>query len=108
MGGNGIRQRLAKLGVAAVAVVALGVAGCGTETIDADDLEGQLAEQLAPQGGVEPEDISVDCPDDEESEQGNTFECTLTAPNGDEVPVSVEITNDDGGFEAEVLPASEN
>ncbi|UJA21080.1 DUF4333 domain-containing protein [Thermoleophilia bacterium SCSIO 60948] len=88
--------------LACIAVAStLGLAACGS--IDQDELQDSLAEQLAPQGGVEPEDISVDCPSDEENEEGNTFECTLTAPNGDELPVRVEITDSEGGYEAEVL-----
>lgn len=45
---------------------------------------------------------SVACPDDIEAEEGKEFDCTLTAPNGDEVRVNVTLTNDDGGFEAVV------
>jgi ABC-type glycerol-3-phosphate transport system substrate-binding protein len=30
--------------------------------------------------------------------------CTLTAPNGDEVDVDVTLTDDEGGFEAVVPP----
>ena len=85
------------------AVVALGLAGCGN-TLDTDDLESQLVDQLSADAGVDPEDVSVDCPDDIEAEEGREFECTLTAPNDDEVTVEVTLTNDDGGFEAVVPP----
>lgn len=37
-------------------------------------------------------------------EEGAKFDCTLTAPNGDEVRVEVTLTNDDGAFEAVVPP----
>lgn len=46
----------------------------------------------------------MSCPDDEEAEDGNEFDCTLTAPNGDEVTVNVTMTGDDGGFDAVVPP----
>ena len=84
-------------------VLALGLVACGN-TLDADDLEGELAEQLSADAGVNPDDVSVACPEDIEAEEGREFECILTAPNGDEVTVEVTLTNDDGGFEAEVPP----
>lgn len=97
------RFRGAAAGVAAVAALALAGAGCG-DTIDAADLEGQLADQLAPQAGVDPADVSVDCPDDQEAKEGSEFQCTLTAPNGDEVQVDVTLTDDEGGYDAVVPP----
>jgi Tfp pilus assembly PilM family ATPase len=90
---------------AGIAVIAAGMlaAGCGSD-IDTADLEDQLKTQLSEDAGVPSEDVTVDCPDGEKAEQGNTFNCTLTAPNGDEVTVDVEITSDDGDFEAVIPP----
>jgi Domain of unknown function (DUF4333) len=88
-------------GFAAVAALALTAAGCG-DTVDAADLEGQLADQLAPQAGVDPADVSVDCPDDQEAKEGSKFACELTAPNGDKVQVDVTLTDDEGSFDAVV------
>jgi len=82
----------------AIAAVAL-VAGCG-ETLDTKDLETKLRTQLAPQGGVEPDDISVDCPEDQKVDKGHKFSCTLTAPDGSKARIDVTLTNDEGGFEA--------
>ncbi|MCB0875498.1 MAG: DUF4333 domain-containing protein [Solirubrobacterales bacterium] len=99
-----------KIVVAAVAVpvLALGAAGCsfsiGGDTIDSADLESELADQLAPQAGVDPADVSVSCPDDQEAKEGSKFSCELTAPNGDKVRVDVTLTNDSGGFDAVVPP----
>jgi hypothetical protein len=91
-------RRIAFAGaLAAVAVLA----GCG-ETIDNEDLETQLRKQLAPQGGAKPEDITVDCPDDQKVEKGRTFRCTLTAPDGSKARIDVTLTNDEGGYEAVV------
>lgn len=90
-------------GVATLAAAATFAAACG-DTIDAADLEGKLTEQLSADAGVDPADVSVDCPEDEAAEKGNEFQCDLTAPNGDQVRVDVTITNDDGGFEAVVPP----
>jgi translation initiation factor 1 (eIF-1/SUI1) len=89
-----------KIALAAALVAVL--AGC-SETINNDDLETKLREQLAPQGGAKPEDISVDCPDDQEVKKGHKFRCTLTAPDGTKAPVAVTLTDDKGRFEAVVL-----
>ena len=80
----------------------LALVACGSETIDNADLESQLAEQLSADAGVDPEAVSVSCPEDVEVEEGAEFECELTAPNGDEVTVEVRLTDDEGGFEAVV------
>jgi hypothetical protein len=90
-------------GTAAVAALALAGAGCG-DTVDAADLEQQLADQLAPQANVDPADVSVDCPDDQEAKEGTEFQCVLTAPNGDEVQVDVTLTDDEGGYDAVIPP----
>ena len=90
-----MRQIALAPALAAVAVLA----GC-TETINAEDLETKLRTQLAPQNNAKPEDISIDCPDDQKVEKGRKFKCTLTAPDGTKAPVNVTLTNDEGGFEA--------
>ena len=74
----------------------------GTKTLDSADLEQQLADQLAPQGGLKPSQVVVSCPDDQEVETGAKFDCALTTPNGDEVTVNVTLTSDDGDFDATV------
>jgi hypothetical protein len=83
----------------ALALPLLLLAGCA-EKIDSADLESKLKDQLGQSAGVEPR--AVDCPDDVEIEKGKTFDCTLTAPNGDEVRVEVTFTNDEGGIKAVV------
>jgi hypothetical protein len=89
--------------LAPAAALVLLVAGCG-DTIDNADLEDQLRTDLSQDAGVDPAGVSVSCPSDEKAEKGNAFDCTLTAPNGDEVTVNVTITDDDGSFEAKVPP----
>ena len=93
--------KLRGLASGTVLAVALVVAGCGS-TVDAGQMEEDLATQLSEQAGLDAADVSVDCPDDEEAEEGNKFDCTLTAPNGDAVTVNVTITNGGDSFEAEV------
>ena len=48
--------------------------------------------------------MTVECPEGIEAEAGREFECELTAPNGDLVSVEVNLTDDDGSFEAVVPP----
>ena len=86
-----------------IAVAALGLGACGN-TLDSEDLEGQLVDEIAPGFDVDPDDASGDCPDDIEIEEGREFECTLSAPDRGEITVDVTLTDDDGGFEAEVPP----
>ena len=94
-----LESRRFRLAAPVLAGAAL-LAGCGTKTLDNAELESQLKTQLGQSAGVEPR--SVECPDDIESKQGTSFECTLVAPNGDEVPVEGTVTSDDGAFEARV------
>lgn len=88
--------------VAATAALGATLTACGTKTIDSGELEGELRDQLSADAGVDPEGVSVSCPEDVEVEEGKTFECELTAPNGDKVRVDVKLTDDDGSFEAVV------
>ena len=94
-------RRLAVVGALAASLV---LAACGTETLDNADLESQLTEQLSADAGVDPAQVSVSCPEDVEIEQGGEFECTLTAPDGDEVRVEVTMTDDEGNVDAVVPP----
>lgn len=86
----------------AAAALTLVAAGCGTKTVDTNDLEQQLVDQLAPQAGVNKDQISVDCPSDQKAEKGRSFDCTLTAPDGSKVKVVVTLTNDSGHYTATV------
>ena len=89
-------------GICAVA----GLAGCGgDDTLDKAELEDELRVQLSEDAGVDPDDVTVECPDDIEAEAGREFQCELTAPNGDLVSVEVTLTDDDGSFEA-IVPAA--
>jgi hypothetical protein len=88
--------------VASSALLALGVAACGTETLEQEDLQTQIQEDLSAQAGAELQ--SVSCPDDVESSEGTEFSCTGVAPNGDEFAIEGTVTNDEGGFEATVPP----
>jgi hypothetical protein len=71
--------------------------GIGPKVLDRDGLETMLADQLAPQGGMTPKDITVRCPDDIPMKRGHDFDCTLTVKSdGSKVVVKVTETNDTG------------
>ncbi|HYH62029.1 MAG TPA: DUF4333 domain-containing protein [Solirubrobacterales bacterium] len=94
-----------RISVASLAVtLAFGLAACGGNTIDTADLESKIGSELSADAGVDPEEVSVSCPEDIEAEKDKEFDCTLTAPNGDEVTVNVTLTDDEGGFDAVVPP----
>jgi uncharacterized protein (UPF0333 family) len=98
-----ISSRIGLVLAAVIAATSLAVAGCGN-SVDSEAMEEDLAAQLSADANVDPADVSVSCPDDEEAEEGNQFECTLTAPNGDEVTVEVTLTDGGDSFEAQVPP----
>lgn len=96
----------------AIPALSLAVAGCEvsigggddttTSTIDNSQLEESLRVQLSKDAGVDPTDVTVSCPDDQEAKEGAQFQCTLTAPNGRDYTVDVTLTNDSGGFDATI------
>jgi hypothetical protein len=101
--------RSALLTPAAVALLAMAaLAGCGSSSIDSDELEEKLRTDLSAElsvfVGANPDDVSIDCPDDIPAEEGEEFECTASAPKEGELLVEVTLTDDEGGFEAVVPP----
>jgi uncharacterized membrane protein YgcG len=85
-------------------LAAVGLAACGTIDGDklADEIESGVSSDLQ-QFGVSVG--SVSCPDDEESETGNTFDCTVTTDTDTQLTVNVEVTDgDDGEVEYEFAP----
>jgi hypothetical protein len=76
------------------------VGACGERTLDDRELESSLKRQLDGSAGVTSR--GVNCPEDIAARKGRTFACTLVAPNGDQVRVDVRLTNDEGGFSADV------
>jgi uncharacterized protein DUF4333 len=88
------------ISAAAAATAVLGIAGCGEETFQQDDLQTQIAASLEEEAGVAPK--SVSCPSDAPAANGDEFECTGTAPNGDKFTIDIKVTSDDGDFELSV------
>ena len=75
-------------------VIVVVFAGCGETTIDADKLEGEIAQGVEKQTGTR--DVEVDCPDDVKTEDGGSFECDVTAPGQVKAKAAVTQTDDDG------------
>jgi hypothetical protein len=72
----------------------LAFVGCGESTLDVDEIEGEITPQVEEQTGTG--DVTVDCPDDVEAEEGGEFECDLTAEGGIEAKVEVTQEDDEG------------
>jgi len=86
--------------LAAAALVALMLAGCGTTTIDGDALEGEIQEDAEREGFVVD---AVTCPSPD-VEKNDVFECTVNV-KGEERRLEVVQRNDDGnvGYELDSL-----
>jgi Domain of unknown function (DUF4333) len=86
------KRMAAVLGVAGV--LALAAAGCGTKTIDHSDEVDLVNKQLDSQNLKAK---SVDCPDDVEAKEGETFNCDITLTNGNTgtYAITVEKVSDD-------------
>jgi Domain of unknown function (DUF4333) len=78
---------------AAVALL-LGIAACGETTIDQNSEVDLVNKQLADQNLKAK---TVDCPDDVEAKEGETFECDVTLTNGNTGTYTIEVksVNDD-------------
>jgi hypothetical protein len=85
-------SRAGLLFAALVAPVVL--AGCGTETLDADKAETQVESAIEGQTGADVS--SVDCPDDVKAEKGKKFTCEATATDGTKATITLTQTSDDG------------
>jgi hypothetical protein len=80
----------------AVAILALALVACGETVIDATKTEDSIKAELERSAGVEV--ASLDCPSDVEVKPGETFECTLTEKGGEELPVKLEVVDDDANL----------
>ena len=94
---------------AAAALVAAGVlllsacdasVGVGERVLDSAEVEAEVVNQLEAEVGERPE--SVDCPDEIEAAEGETYRCTLTAEDGSTIGLTLTMTDDEGNFDIEV------
>ena len=89
---RGLTTRVAAL-VAVIALVALAAAGCGTKTLDQGDEVDLVNKQLASQ---DLKAKSVECPDDVEAKEGETFNCDVTLTNGNTGTYTIKVENVNG------------
>lgn len=83
------------------------IAACGEKTINADNAAETVANLVAEETGFEPTD--VECPEDVSAEEGETFKCTFTGPEGP-YDADVEITEvegEDAIFDINTHPVSQ-
>jgi len=92
---------LTRMAIVPLIVLGAVLAGC-TSQLDTDKAEREIKKGIAEQTGVEVK--SVECPDEVETEEGDTFECTAVAESGDEVSVKVTQTDDEGNVNWELDP----
>lgn len=87
----------------AASVVALGACSVSVTTgsLDTAKLEQEIASGLEEQTGVTATDVS--CPDNVEGRKGTTFDCTATADDGSKATIQVDVTDDDGNVNWEVV-----
>ncbi|MDQ3934414.1 MAG: DUF4333 domain-containing protein [Actinomycetota bacterium] len=83
---------------AVLACSALALAGCA-KTLESGDAESKIADEIKKQRNVE---VKVECPDDMEAKKGKRYQCTVTEPSGAQLGLTLETTDDDGGFRFEV------
>ena len=95
-----MRPAASKLAAGLAVAAVLGLAACGEKTLDTGDAERQIADKLDELRNVRPKEVS--CPDDMKAKKGETYRCTITAPNGEQIGATVEMTDDDGKFRFEV------
>jgi Domain of unknown function (DUF4333) len=79
--------------LAAIAVVAAVLAGCGETVIDAAKTEDAIEHNLEKASGLKV--ASVECPSDVEVATGATFECVVTLAGGKEETATLKIRDED-------------
>ena len=91
-------------GAGAAVAAALTIAACGG--YDSGQAEDEIVDKLSSQveQAVGSPITSASCPDDVELKAGETFDCTATLENGDELTVNSEITDDDGTATFNISP----
>src|SRR4051794_37585544 len=82
----------ARMGVAAVAIGAVLITGCGSKVIDDSKAEDAIKSDVEKNTSVKVS--SVDCPGDVEVKTGATFQCTVRAQDGRSATVTLKILNE--------------
>ena len=97
LSGDPYGMALRKIGAPAAAAVALMVAmGCGEEVIDATKVEDSINQNIQ-ETGVAGQVKSVECPEDEPSEDGHRFDCKVIRTDGGTEAIPVVVTDGEAG-----------
>src|SRR5687767_8018703 len=88
--------------LAFLAAATLAAAGCGSDSVDADEVEAEIEQQLSI---TTSEVASVSCPDDVKQEDGGRFECNAQLKGGGKAVVTVTQLDRDE-FRYEVKPGT--
>ena len=83
------------LGVVAGALIVL--SGCGTKTVNGQEVEKTIADGLAQRFGQRP--TAVECPAQIEAKAGHKTRCKIKASDGSEIGLTVTMTDDKGKFD---------
>jgi len=101
------------IAILVVLIATLAVAGCsanaevsiGGESFDRADMEDTIAGGLGDRAELPDPEVDCDGVEDLDVKEGNEFTCTGTAPNGDQFPIDVVLTDDQGGYRYDVPAA---
>ena len=83
--------------------LALAVAGCGNDTVDADKVEAGIEQRLST---ATAKVSSVSCPDDVEKKEGTTFTCDAKLEGGGKAKVKVTQTSNAGDYTYSFMPGT--
>jgi len=84
------------IALAPVLVAVLSLTACGSNKIDDDKAETEIARAVRVQAGVPVK--SVECPEDVTAKKGDEFECKVTAKDGTTGQVQVVQKDDEGNL----------
>jgi Domain of unknown function (DUF4333) len=87
--GQGLAAVRSRSQLAVAVLLGLAFGGCGTATIDTHQVEQGISNKLVKLRGVQPK--SVACPRSMESTKGKAYRCTITAPAGGTIGVTVTM-----------------
>ena len=96
--------------VAVVFAAALAAAGCGAdaevsigeESLDQQAIEETVSTGLGEQANLPAPEVDCEGIEDVDVQEGGEFTCTGTAENGDEFPIEITLTDDEGGYRYQV------
>ena len=78
------------------------LASCGVTEVDIEALEKDIVDEVDKQAQ---EEVTADCPDQVDWATGETFTCDVTFDDGSSTKAEVEMIDDEGQVNWELLPA---